>query len=112
MSGSTVWLLALAPAKRSAPYPVLYLLHGIGDDASTSNSNSGAPNVLDNLIAQGKAKPMPGCWPFWAKSGDGVGLSRPSWPERTKRRVQASAAVARVARCRRDPHWLWWLQCD
>jgi enterochelin esterase family protein len=44
--------------KRSAPYPVLYLLHGIGDNASTWNSVGGAPNVLDNLIAEGKAMPM------------------------------------------------------
>src|SRR5262249_22934579 len=45
-------------ARRKAPYPVLYLLHGLGDE-SASWLNVGAANViLDNLIAQGKAKPM------------------------------------------------------
>jgi len=39
-------------------YPVLYLLHGIGD-VETSWSKQGAANViLDNLIADGKAVPM------------------------------------------------------
>ena len=42
----------------AAAYPVLFLLHGLGDDAARW-MNSGAANViLDNLIAQGKAKPM------------------------------------------------------
>ena len=45
-------------AKRREAYPVLYLLHGLGDE-SNSWIESGAANViLDNLIAQGKAKPM------------------------------------------------------
>jgi len=40
------------------PYPVLFLLHGLGDDAA-GWLNVGAANViLDNLINQGKAKPM------------------------------------------------------
>jgi len=39
-------------------YPVLYLLHGIGD-VETGWSKQGAANViLDNLIADGKAVPM------------------------------------------------------
>lgn len=39
-------------------YPVLYLLHGIGGD-ETEWQRYAAPNVLlDNLIADGKAKPM------------------------------------------------------
>ena len=47
----------------SARYPVLYLNHGGGDDdskwASTDPKNGGnAGNILDNLIAAGKAKPM------------------------------------------------------
>ena len=41
-----------------APYPVLFLLHGLGDDGARW-LNGGAANVIvDNLIAQGKAKPM------------------------------------------------------
>jgi enterochelin esterase-like enzyme len=45
-------------ARRAKAYPVLYLLHGLGDDAERW-MNGGAANVsLDNLIAQGKAVPM------------------------------------------------------
>ncbi len=45
-------------ANRAEPYPVLYLLHGLGDEASAW-LNVGAANViLDNLINQGQARPM------------------------------------------------------
>lgn len=45
-------------AKRKEPYPVLFLLHGLGDDAAAW-TNVGAANViLDNLINRGSAKPM------------------------------------------------------
>lgn len=43
-------------AKRS--YPVLYLLHGFSDDASGWTAVGRANVILDNLIAQGKAKAM------------------------------------------------------
>jgi len=43
-------------AKKS--YPVLYLLHGFSDDASGWTAVGHANVILDNLIAQGKAKPM------------------------------------------------------
>jgi enterochelin esterase family protein len=39
-------------------YPVLYLLHGLGDDASAWSTIGRANVILDNLIADGKAKPM------------------------------------------------------
>ncbi|MBG9374793.1 esterase family protein [Panacibacter sp. DH6] len=39
-------------------YPVLYLLHGIGDDARAWTQIGFANIILDNLIAQGKIKPM------------------------------------------------------
>jgi enterochelin esterase-like enzyme len=39
-------------------YPVLYLLHGYSDDASGWTAVGYANVILDNLIAQGKAKPM------------------------------------------------------
>lgn len=45
-----------ADAKRR--YPVLYLLHGYSDDASGWTAVGRAHVILDNLIAQGKAKPM------------------------------------------------------
>jgi len=40
------------------PYPVLYLLHGFSDDASAWTDVGRAHVILDNLIAQGKARPM------------------------------------------------------
>ena len=39
-------------------YPVLYLLHGYSDDASGWTAVGRANIILDNLIAQGKTKPM------------------------------------------------------
>lgn len=39
-------------------YPTLYLLHGFSDDASGWSAVGRAHVILDNLIAQGKAKPM------------------------------------------------------
>jgi enterochelin esterase family protein len=45
-------------AHRKEPYPVFFVLHGLGDDAA-GWLNVGAANViLDNLINSGKAKPM------------------------------------------------------
>src|SRR5436309_3096889 len=39
-------------------YPVLYLLHGITDDAGAWSTAGRAHVILDNLIARGKTKPM------------------------------------------------------
>ncbi|MFB3778756.1 MAG: alpha/beta hydrolase-fold protein [Bryobacteraceae bacterium] len=39
-------------------YPVLYLIHGAGEDDEGWTSIGMANIILDNLIAQGKAKPM------------------------------------------------------
>lgn len=39
-------------------YPVLYLLHGMGGDEDSWSTLGRASQILDNLIAQGKAKPM------------------------------------------------------
>lgn len=39
-------------------YPVLYLLHGFSDDASAWTAVGRANLILDNLIDQGKARPM------------------------------------------------------
>lgn len=44
--------------KAKTTYPVLYLLHGYSDDASGWSAVGRANVILDNLIAQGKAKPM------------------------------------------------------
>jgi enterochelin esterase-like enzyme/glyoxylase-like metal-dependent hydrolase (beta-lactamase superfamily II) len=39
-------------------YPVLYLLHGGGDDAGGWSSVGRAHLIVDNLLAEGKARPM------------------------------------------------------
>jgi enterochelin esterase family protein len=44
--------------KRKEAYPVLYLLHGLGDEAGSWLGVGAANVILDNLIAAGKAKPM------------------------------------------------------
>ena len=42
----------------SKKYPVLYLLHGMGGDEEAWMTLGRASQILDNLIAEGKAKPM------------------------------------------------------
>jgi enterochelin esterase-like enzyme len=44
--------------KQKTTYPVLYLLHGYSDDASGWTAVGRANIILDNLIAEGKARPM------------------------------------------------------
>lgn len=44
--------------KDTKPYPVLYLVHGAGDSDQSWASVGRANNILDNLIAAGKAEPM------------------------------------------------------
>jgi enterochelin esterase-like enzyme len=39
-------------------YPVLYLQHGMGEDRRAWSNQGHANFILDNLIAEGKAKPM------------------------------------------------------
>jgi enterochelin esterase-like enzyme len=45
-------------AKAKKPYPVLYLLHGWSDDVAGWTVVGRANLILDNLLAQGKIKPM------------------------------------------------------
>ncbi len=45
-------------------YPVLYLVHGAGDSADSWTSVGRANYILDNLLADGKAKPMIVVMPF------------------------------------------------
>lgn len=47
-----------AKAASKTSYPTLYLLHGYSDDASGWTAVGKANIILDNLIAQGKTKPM------------------------------------------------------
>jgi enterochelin esterase family protein len=43
---------------RPRPYPVLFLLHGLGEGANAWLTEGRADTILDNLIAAGKAVPM------------------------------------------------------
>jgi enterochelin esterase-like enzyme len=61
--------------KRKEPYPVLYLLHGMNDEAYCW-IGSGANVILDNLIAQGKAKPMVAVMPLGYGKGGASGAMR------------------------------------
>jgi len=49
---------------RGIRYPVLYLLHGGGDNDTGWYTIGRANVILDNLLAQGKAKPMVVVMPF------------------------------------------------
>lgn len=44
--------------KSKAKYPVLYLLHGSGGDENAWSELGRTAQILDNLIAEGKAEPM------------------------------------------------------
>lgn len=44
--------------RAKATYPVLYLLHGFSDDASGWSAVGRANFIFDNLLAQGKIRPM------------------------------------------------------
>jgi enterochelin esterase family protein len=57
--------------KRRRPYPVLYLLHGLGDDAKAWIEVGAANVTLDTLINQGKAEPMVMVNPLGYGNADG-----------------------------------------
>jgi enterochelin esterase-like enzyme len=54
----TVWIYTPPGYEAGANYPVLYLLHGGGDIESGWTMIGRANNILDNLIAEGRAQPM------------------------------------------------------
>jgi enterochelin esterase-like enzyme len=60
-------------------YPVLYLLHGYSDDASGWTAVGHANVILDNLIAQGKAKPMIVVMPLGYGTMEIIQLGWSSW---------------------------------
>ena len=67
-------------ARASISYPTLYLLHGLSQGAADWTEMGGANFVLDNLIAQGKAKPMVAVMPLGY--GDmAVAAKQPSDPD-------------------------------
>ena len=60
-------------------YPVLYLLHGYSDDASGWTAVGRANVILDNLITQGKAKPMIVVMPLGYGTMDFVRIGWDAW---------------------------------
>jgi enterochelin esterase family protein len=75
----TAWIYTPPGYDRgSTRYPVLYLLHGAGNIDSSWMLTGRANYILDNLIADGKAKPMIIVTPFgYARMGVGTGPERP-----------------------------------
>jgi enterochelin esterase family protein len=53
-----VWVYTPPNYDRGSNFPVLYLLHGAGDIESGWTMIGRANTIVDNLIAEGKAKPM------------------------------------------------------
>src|SRR5580693_6681152 len=60
-------------------YPVLYLLHGFSDDASGWTAVGHANVIFDNLIAQGKIKPMIVVMPLGYGTMEMVRLGWKAW---------------------------------
>lgn len=54
----TVWVYTPPNYDKGSNFPVLYLLHGAGDIESGWTMIGRANNIIDNAIAEGKAKPM------------------------------------------------------
>ena len=81
----TAWIYTPPGYDKGARYPVMYLLHGAGDIESGWTMIGRANNILDNLIAEGKAKPMVVVMPlghaiqsFW--TGPAKGVPPPATP--------------------------------
>jgi enterochelin esterase-like enzyme len=70
--------------KQKGKYPVLYLLHGSGDTESGWVTIGRANVILDNLLAEGKVKPMIVVMPFGhPQPSVGFGSISPSSSDRT-----------------------------
>lgn len=69
-------------ADNQAQYPVLYLLHGFSDDASGWTAVGRANVIFDNLIAQGKAKPMVVVMPLGYGDYDVIRRGWGSWDDK------------------------------
>ncbi len=91
----TAWVYTPPGYDKGSNFPVLYLLHGAGDIESGWTMIGRANNILDNAIAEGKAKPMVVVMPLGhaiqslldrrREAGAGPGRAR-RWPERRSRR--------------------------
>ena len=65
--------------KAKTKYPVFYLLHGYSDDASAWIAVGMSNVILDNLIAQGKVKPMLVVMPLGYGTPEMIKLKNASW---------------------------------
>jgi enterochelin esterase family protein len=78
--GVTRYLWVYTPPgyeKGNTRYPVLYLLHGAGGNENAWVTAGRANTILDNLIADGKSKPMVIVMPLArAEQSDGVGPAK------------------------------------
>jgi enterochelin esterase-like enzyme len=80
-------------------YPVLYLLHGAGDDETGWQTKGSADIILDNLSADKKVVPMIVVMPNgWARAGGGQGGFGPGG----RRGSAAAAALASAIMKRAD----------
>jgi enterochelin esterase-like enzyme len=75
----TLWIYTPPGYERgNTRYPVFYLLHGAGTIDSSWMLTGRANYIMDNLIAEGKAKPMIIVNPLgYARMGIGTGPERP-----------------------------------
>jgi enterochelin esterase-like enzyme len=69
-------------ADAKTAYPVFYLLHGFSDDASGWTAVGRSNVILDNLIAEGKAKPMIVVMPLGYGDYDMIRLGWGSWSDK------------------------------
>jgi enterochelin esterase family protein len=83
----TVWIYTPPGYEKGSNYPVMYLLHGAGDIESGWTMIGRANNIIDNLIAEGKAKPMVVVMPlghtiqsFWTGPAKNAAVAAPGAP--------------------------------
>lgn len=87
-----MWIYTPPGYDKGKDFPVMYLLHGAGDIESGWTLIGRANNILDNLIAEGKAKPMVVVMPL----GHAI-QSFYAGPAKNAAPVTAAAAPARDA---------------
>ncbi len=69
-----LWVYTPPGYDKGNGYPVLYLLHGAGGNENVWVTTGRANTIMDNLIADGKSKPMVIVMPLArAEQSDGVG---------------------------------------
>ncbi len=96
----TLWIYTPPGYERgNTRYPVFYLLHGAGNIDSSWMLTGRANYIMDNLIAEGKVKPMIIVNPLgYARMGIGTGPERPVTgapaPGRARRADPAAAPAA------------------